>query len=1177
MFIVDSKVHWSASDLATAANCEFAVLRTLDNKLGWAAKLDVPRDPLEQYVAELGDAYENDILTQWRAERRVAELPHLPPPYTAESLQNAAQASIAAFTAQPDVVYQPAFFDGEFFGYADFVENTAEGWLVCDAKLARHAKPTAMLQLAAYAEQVRALELPLAPTVSLLLGSGARVDFPVAEITPVFVERRARLRELIGTHLAEGRAVQWGQPGVTACGRCPECEHAANAHNDILVVAGMRMTQRHRLNEVGITTLAELATADDAQRPDRMAASTFTNLVAQAGLQWHQLQADSAVPAYAMTPDAPTVLAQLPPPSPGDLFFDFEGDPLYFESDRSRTGLEYLWGVMDAHGEFTPLWAHDRAEERAAFITFIDMLTARRAAYPDMHVYHYAAYETTALKHLAMRYQTREDALDNLLRGEVFVDLYATVRGAVRVATPSYSIKKLEPLYMADDVRADVPDAVAAGADSVLAYHDFRHLRHSDPAAAQARLDALEAYNKYDCLSTLKLRDWLLDRAAELGVTSIALAHETAYASADAIEGGPVYDALMERAEPAPGSSRNPTQQAYAMLATALDFHRRDRKQFWWEHYERLHSLESERWNARDVFIVDSAEVVQDWALPMTGRSKKLQRHLRLTGQWTPGSKAADDSQVVYERRGHLAGEESLPPGVRGTDSSRYGSAQAKSVTKDPHDERVVLLVESRDAGDEFDELPVALAPPFPPDTEVLEDAIAELASAAAFGETEPQLAVWDLLSRRPPRLRGGGALPQPVTPDGTIDTVVAALLAMDSSYLAVQGPPGTGKTYTGAHVIKRLVEEHGWRIGVVSQSHAAVETMLDAIVDAGLNTAVVGKSKPRRKDSLWTAVTNSSQARARFLDKNADGGCVLGGTAWTFANDKGVGREQLDLLVIDEAGQFSLAQTLAASVGAKRLMLLGDPQQLPQVTQGTHAEPVDDSALGWLMRDHATVPPEFGYFLGESYRMHPQLCQAVSALSYDGRLTSAPLAGQRHLEGIAPGLRFSVIDHIGNSTESAEEAHEVVRLVSEALGRPWRGSSTKAARPLEQSDFIVVAPYNAQVQAIRKTLNAAGLQEVPVGTVDNFQGKEAVIAIVSMTASSHDEIPRGMDFLLNRNRVNVAVSRAQWCAVVVRSEALSAFMPSTADGVLELGAFLRLQAPSSPEVGASASRKDYA
>jgi superfamily I DNA and/or RNA helicase len=285
----------------------------------------------------------------------------------------------------------------------------------------------------------------------------------------------------------------------------------------------------------------------------------------------------------------------------------------------------------------------------------------------------------------------------------------------------------------------------------------------------------------------------------------------------------------------------------------------------------------------------------------------------------------------------------------------------------------------------------------------------------------------------------------------------------------------------------------------------------------------------------------------------------VVGGTAWDFANDNRIPPGSLDLLVIDEAGQFCLANTIAVSRAAKNLLLLGDPQQLPQVSTGTHPEPVDTSALGWLVDGNATLPPERGYFLERSHRMHPAVCAPVSRLSYDGRLQSHDDAGRRELHGHSPGVHTLLVDHDGNTTDSPEEAAAIVGEIQALLGTPWTGGADVGTHPLTGADILVVAPYNAQVLRVRSCLRAAGLDDVAVGTVDKFQGRQAAVVFLSMASSSVEDVPRGISFLLNRNRLNVAVSRAQFAAVVVRSPLLTEYLPATPDGLADLGAFLTL------------------
>jgi len=529
------------------------------------------------------------------------------------------------------------------------------------------------------------------------------------------------------------------------------------------------------------------------------------------------------------------------------------------------------------------------------------------------------------------------------------------------------------------------------------------------------------------------------------------------------------------------------------------------------------------------VLVVDTAVVTRDWS--RVGKARTSSRDLEITGTPAPGSSFGSELFLVYDEP-FPPNSDNLEPG------SRY--AHNRTVLTAIDDGTYAVTERLKTGDDEHDELPIAFAPSAPPRAGVLVDAIHEWGERVlnSWPEMLPDAAL-DVLRRVPPR---GGI----VTAHTTIENITQTLLGLDHSYVAVQGPPGTGKTYTGSKVIVDLVRNHGWKVGVVAQSHAAVENMLQGIIDAGLEPGLVGKKARDDREVAWSTDVEAVMASEGF---------VVGGTAWTFANRTRMPLHALDLLVVDEAGQYSLANTIAAAGAAERLLLLGDPQQLPQVSQGQHPEPVDVSALGWLSAGHDVLPAEFGYFLDTSWRMHPAVCAPVSRMSYEGKLTSHP--SDRYLDGVEPGLHPQPVEHSGNSTSSPEEADAVVALVRRHLGARW--SAGGSARPLGQRDIIVVAPYNAQVELLREALGTAGFEEVPVGTVDKFQGQEAAVAIVSLAASSAFEVPRGLEFLLLANRLNVAISRAQWAAYLVYSPALTEYLPTTVAGLAQLSAFIEL------------------
>jgi predicted RecB family nuclease len=1185
----------SASDLTSAATCEFGFGRTVDALFSRIAPVEDPHDAMMVRTIVLGHAHEERLVEQYRSVGSLIDIERPTDKSVDAYLQRQAE-TVEALRAEADMVTQGTFFDPQhgapfsddlglaFIGFADFLEHRGNGvYRVLDSKLARRARVTALMQLAAYAEQLQRLGIAVDHETGLILGDGATSIHRLDDIAPVHRRQRARMHELLRERVRASYVLQWRAENVSHCGKCAWCADSIAQNDDVWQVAGLRGQQWSRLAAAGITTLRDLAFF--AGEVPGIPARTLDGLRLQARLQQAAAQLGEGAAPPVETVDQ-SALDALPAPSPGDLYFDFEGDPLYTEDDPAQWGLDYLFGVIDVNDDFTPYWAHSFAEEREALIAFLDDVQRRRAIHPDLHIYHYAAYERTHLRSLAARHGVGENIVDELLREGVLVDLYTTVKRAFRIGTPSYSIKKLEPLYWPD---AREGAAVAAGDDSVAEYVRARELRENGNEAEWVAIIAdLGEYNRVDCVSTRKLADWIRtyprgggpgggrpDGGSGEGPGGDSFGGDELLPQRE-IEASPLHDDLIALAAGPTGEHlsephRTPEQRLYHYAAAAIDYHRREHKTFWWDHFDRLATEPGDWADARDMFLVDPAapNVSSGWS--MSGRQRRLRRQVVLFGEWTPGSRPSVTGRAgpfaVYER------EVPLPRNPRTPDSR-----PARSVTFEQVSDTSVVLTETLAVDPttgasvpEYEHIPIAITPGPPPDPGAQKPAIEEWGAALVTAAPQlPRDPVVDLLLRREPTTRGGAPLAPVVTgADGEpdrISAVVASLLGLNSSYLAVQGPPGTGKTYLGSRVIARLVVEHGWRIGVVAQGHATVEHMLDTIVEAGLPPVQVAKAARSGTGHseatalrTYTVLPNGTGSLGAYT-AGQTGGYVIGGTAWDFSDTKRVARRGLDLLVIDEAGQFSLAASIAASVSARNLLLLGDPQQLPQVSQGTHPEPIDGSALGYLSGGHDVLPPELGYFLAETRRVHPALAAVVSDLSYEGRLRSHASAERRMLDGIAPGIHAVPVPHAGNVTSSLEEADAVVTVIGGLLGAEWHpAGDAGSSRSLVAKDVIVVSPYNAQVQTLRSALDAAGYLETRVGTVDKFQGQEAVIAIVSLAASSAADAPRGMEFLLNRNRLNVAISRAQWAAYIVHSPAIGDFLAHTPAGVAELSAFLRV------------------
>jgi len=1206
-------VYYSASDLKAAVECEWALMRKLDAKLGRIPMVEDEPDAMLARASQLGTEHEARALAKFHVDfpETVVEIETEDDRGDPEVLAAARERTLDALRAGNDVVFQATFLDepaeerSGFVGFADFLVrvstrgpegrySTTEGraaaeggddgraYQVWDTKLARKARVTALLQLAAYADQLRKHGIPVAEDTYLLLGNGEESKHRLADIEPVFHDRVARLKQMIEARLDDENPIEWGAPGYTACGRCEWCTPEVERTRDVLLVAGMRSTQRSRFAEAGIHTVEDLAASEG--KIEGVGDAALAKLRAQARMQLVP-HAEGEVKWELAAKGA---LAQLPPPDAGDIFFDFEGDPLW-TANGLDWGLDYLWGLITLESpepgfdtrpaepgatqpttseRFLAFWAHNRDQEKQALIDFLAFVQERRKRYPGLHIYHYADYERAHLLQLAARYGVGESILDELLTEDVFVDLYPIVRRSIRISESSYSIKKLEPLYMGDELR--VGD-LKKGDESIQFYVDYTELRDAGlTAQAEAKLEQIRVYNEYDCVSTHRLRDWLLERARENDIEPVALQVDAATPTArdDAAE-AEVRDRLYAHIEGIPAAERDHDQAAIGLAAAAIEYHRREDKSYWWEHFAR-HTLEIDEWeDTRDVFRVDEAKVVEDWRQPEGKRTES--RVVRLRGRLAPGSRLGQGAKpfVMYEpplpeiiQNAH--------PGRRGEHNRGEGVLEASLVEGGGGEIAEVLLDENAGVGGTtWSQFPVALTPEAPVPTKAQRTAILQWGGAIADKLPQfPASPALDILRRVPPRTVDGDGL-EPIGIDGVPAAIVETLTRLDDSYLAVQGPPGSGKTYVGSKVIAHLVTELGWKVGVVAQSHEVIENLMRKVLAEGVPAERMGKKPSGAGYDVppgWTVLPKNEDIPP-FVSANYSAGFVLGGTAWDFANAGKIERGTLDLLVIDEAGQYSLANTIAVSVSAKRLLLLGDPQQLPQVTTGTHPEPIDTSALGWLSDGHDVLPAELGYFLEETWRMHPALTSSVSALSYEGRLQSNPTTLDRHLDGVSPGLHPVPVAHHGNSVESPEECEAVVALVKKHLGMPWRDPQAGRDDVIRPSDMIVVAPYNAQVEMLRRHLADEGLTEVPVGTVDKFQGQEAAIAIVSLTASSAADVPRGISFLLQRNRLNVGISRGKWAAYLVHSPALRDYLPLHPQGLAELSGFIRLTSASNSVV----------
>jgi uncharacterized protein len=1092
----------SATDLIGHLNCAYLT------HLNWAAAggtLERPRvwDPLLEILWERGARHERAYVEHLRSQGlNVATIDGI----------GVDDASVTrtrtAMMAGADVIAQGAFRSGRWVGRTDIlrrveVRSDLGTWSyeVTDTKLARETKGGSVLQLCLYADLVEAVQgrRPELGHVVVPWSDYVPQSFRMDDYSAFYRYVRRSLETFV-----DARGADELYPGPKAhCEICRwqvHCEARRRADDHLCLVAGMSALHTAELQRRAVPTVASLAAMPVplVWKPIRGSAHAYERLREQARIQVEGREVGRVL--HELLPVVPGFgLSILPAPSPGDIFFDLEGDPFVGEG-----GLEYLFGYAYAGNDgvltCTADWSYSRADEKAAFERFVDFVTTRLGQYPDLHIYHFAPYEPAALKRLMGRYATREEEIDRFLRSRLFVDLFNVVRNGLRASLESYSIKKLEVLYGFSRL-VDLKDANLALAKIQAA------LELSDLELIKAHDRSLVAgYNRDDCLSTAALRDWLERQRGRLVAWGIKIERPEPQDGdpSDALsDWQEKVNALVEKLTadvPADVSDRTAEQHGRWLLAQILDWHRRERKAAWWEHY-RLADLSAEE-------LVDERAALAglEFIRPAGGTARAPIHRYSFPPQET-----------------ELRGDEDL----RACGGDKFGTVVEISL-----DERWVDIKKRQDRVSVHPGAVYADKTQIP--IKVLAESLYRLGEHVAANSIEGEglyQPARDLLLRVAPRLSGDAIRRVGET---VLDAALRVAPAIESGILPIQGPPGSGKTHIGARMICALVRT-GKSVGISANSHKVIRNLLNEAIEAAseMRDDIHCIQKPDEVEP--------DLPRLRFTDDNADlltaigTECnVAGATAWFWARPDAA--NSVDVLFIDEAAQMSLANVLGVSQAARAVVLLGDPQQLEQPVQGSHPKGTDVSALHHILGDHQTIASDRGLFLEETWRLHPEICRFTSELFYEGRLGPHPglevqdLITECRINGA--GLRYLPVAHSGNQSSSAEEAECIRELVSELLASTSKWVDREGQEHgLSLDDILIIAPYNAQVFELQERLPGAR-----IGTVDKFQGQEAPVVVYSMTTSSWADAPRGMEFLYSLNRFNVATSRAKCVCVLVAS-----------------------------------------
>jgi predicted RecB family nuclease len=1018
-----------------------------------------------------------------------------------------------AMQAGVDVIVQAAFGDKDWFGRVDVLLKVDKPSLlgdwsyeVYDCKLAHETKAATILQLSLYSHLLGTAQ-GLLPEAMYVVPPGETFEperYRVLDYAAYYRYVKSRLAAVIGTNGAGPATYPEPIPHCEVCRWQRECDQERRDDDHLSLVAGINKLQRKQLGIWETKTVADLAAfpVPIPHRPVHGSRESYVRVREQARVQVAGRESGGPVHELLQITDEHG-LSLLPEPSPGDVFFDLEGDPFV-----GLNGREYLFGVALPGGVYECQWGLTAEQERDAFNWFVDLVMARWAQHPAMHVYHFAPYEPSTLKRLMGRYGVREDEIDRMLRAKLFVDLHTVIKRSVRASVEQYSLKALEVFH--GFVR-NIPLDEAGRA--------MRTMQHSLESArgtqvSDAVKEAIVAYNSDDCFSTQSLRDWLerertqLENAGHVLPRPVALEGTAAQAVSERQQRSAALAEALKRDVPVAPALRSPEQAASWLLADLLDWHRREAKAEWWEFF-RMKDLTDEE-------LLDERSAIA--GLTIVERVSFVRK--------IPTDRYSFEKQEMDVREGDTVCKRGEKIGEVVAIDAVARTVDIKKTKKTAEIHPSAVFVDKTG-----------------PSSDEQADALYRLGDWVIFdGVNAPgrYRAARDLLLRVPPRLAGNETV---FLADGEATVAAAKRIAvhLNESVLPIQGPPGAGKTHAGARMVCELIQQ-GKKVGITAMSHKVIRHLLDEVVKATRECGIEGLNciqKVKQEDMPDMPVPGIT-----FVTDNAGplaalraGAQLVAGTSWLWSRADYF--DKVDVLFVDEAGQMSLANVLAVAQAAKNLVLLGDPQQLDQPQKGSHPDGAEVSALEHLLKGARTIATDKGLFLERTWRLHPAICSFTSEVFYEGRLLARDGLERQAITGhpwlIDSNLWFAAVEHHGNQNAAAEEVDHIVMLMESLLqpGVSWVDDKGQA-RPLQPADILIVAPYNAQVSDL-----LSRLPQARIGTVDKFQGQEAPVVIYSLTTSSPEDAPRGMEFLYSLNRLNVATSRARGMVIVVGSPLL--------------------------------------
>ena len=1107
MKVNKNDIKYSPSDLNNFVNCKYHIFNDLiEDEQGLIKKK--PSEDIK-LLRRFGDEHEAKHLKlfQKKYKKNITIDPKLDDQIRYEK-------TIQAIKDGYDLIYKAFFIDKNFRGETDFLIKTKEkskigeyNYDVYDTKITRNLKPSHVLQITGYSHLVSKLTGSLPNKMFLIDGTDKVNEFKVNEFYEYFSYTKLQFDEF----LKSAKKKNLYPEKCKHCDICnwkDVCQGIWDSDNYVNQVANIIKSQIVKFKLEGIDTVDKLAGSDPNKIKAKINPATKIRLCNQAKLQ-EEKRLTSKSKCVFIEQQEGKGFYKIPRPNDGDLFFDIEGFP-----DLSSRNLEYLHGLYFKENKsfkFKSFFLDkpDRDGEFKIFKEFILFLKERLTKFPDAFIYHYNNYETTALKNLASEYSSifpeGNNFIDNLLRTQKFVDLYRVVQHTLQTSEKGISLKDLEKFY-----RKDREANIKTATESVSLFDNWASTK--DKKIKQDIID----YNEEDCISTHDLRNFLLENKPkhipwfENSKVPLSDKELEALKKPGKKKGRSVEEIEKEEIQLIKAlSKRDKNNIVTNNLIDLVGFHRREAKPDSWAYYGRLEKTHEE--------LLDDAECLANCNFVKKTEDKK-------TGEIKYIYNFETQNYKVKE--GSYASEIFL--------SKNFG--KIGKITENDDDDNLIEII-SKPGKEEPPEI-FTFGPAPSPKTDVIQGALTKFMKSYCGDNPLHFKCGIDILENTFPdilNIKKG----DPIIDNNKniVSEVIRAVKDLNSSYLLIQGPPGAGKTYTSAKIILDLIKNKK-RVGVTSNSHKAINNLLSQIEELAIEEKFTFKgfkksSKP--DDKLNGKIIDDLGSVKKDYDYTNQ---LFAGTAWLFSDARL--NQKIDYLFVDEAGQVSLANTLAMSTSTKNIILIGDQMQLSQPIKGTHAGDTGKSSLEYLLSDYDTIPTNKGIFLDKTRRLNYKICDYISDSFYDSRLKPHEITKERHVKLQSKsikdeGISFVSMNHLNCSQKSDEEVKEINSMMKAAIGKSCKDSGTTKERKINLEDILIVAPFNMQVNNLSRNLPKGS----KVGTIDKFQGQEAKVVFISMTSSDPENLPRHKEFFFSRNRLNVAVSRAQCSTVILFNPSL--------------------------------------